>query len=399
MRKQLTNFVLTLVALCFAGVFLPIRDIEIVLRIKNAGQRLAMYDESWLCADIPTCYRVSHKVVISALSSFTRLLVDISRVGETSSILDLEPAREFSVNVLPFLLLRLLIAISITVGFLALLRSYRVTLLVSSVLMFWISGVPLRVLAFGYSWLRESLGLGALYAPILRDHISRQSTMYILEHDLMALALIVWIPLVAKSPVFNRLKYLQVALGFILGVTFENLPVAVAIGLLVVNFDQPKIRRFLPSLYLLIGGAVQLSAYTIYGYVARGENQSRLLDTVNYYWTTNASHKNLIIHLFIGFLGVPFFFGYLTRSLIGNRMVVLQSTETLRKSVNGIAFGLTMTYFVGYFTSGVASEFGRQSLGGQILLFLSGFLARQAREERRRLQNISNIDGEIKAIS
>lgn len=45
-----------------------------------------------------------------------------------------------------------------------------------------------------------------------------------------------------------------------------------------------------------------------------------------------------------------------------------------RRAVRGVFLGLTLTYFVGFFNSGIASEFGRQSLGGQVLAIIAGYL-------------------------
>jgi hypothetical protein len=63
----------------------------------------------------------------------------------------------------------------------------------------------------------------------------------------------------------------------------------------------------------------------------------------------------------------------------------------MRVYINGVILGLCFSYFVGYFHSALATEFGRQSLGGQVLLFLSGFLARQARAARRSEQRTPEV--------
>jgi hypothetical protein len=108
-------------------------------------------------------------------------------------------------------------------------------------------------------------------------------------------------------------------------------------------------------------------------------------------YSINSEYRPLIFRLLIGFLVLPYLLGVLTNFVLERLGVRISWNHQMRVYINGAILGLCFSYFVGYFHSALATEFGRQSLGGQVLLFLSGFLARQARAARRSEQRTPEV--------
>ena len=95
-------------------------------------------------------------------------------------------------------------------------------------------------------------------------------------------------------------------------------------------------------------------------------------------YSINSEYRPLVLRLLIGFLVLPYLLGMLTEFVLSRLGVKIEWSHQLRIYINGIILGLCFSFLVGYFHSALATEFGRQSISAQVLLFLSGFLARQA---------------------
>jgi len=50
------------------------------------------------------------------------------------------------------------------------------------------------------------------------------------------------------------------------------------------------------------------------------------------------------------------------------------ASENLRPYIHAVVLGLCLSYLVGFFHSALITEFGRQTIAAQVLLFVSGVL-------------------------
>ena len=109
-------------------------------------------------------------------------------------------------------------------------------------------------------------------------------------------------------------------------------------------------------------------------------------------YSINSEYRPLVLRLLIGFLVLPYLLGMLTEFVLSRLGVKIEWNHQLRIYINGIILGLCFSFLVGYFHSALATEFGRQSISAQVLLFLSGFLARQARSDRRARLALKSVE-------
>ena len=122
-----------------------------------------------------------------------------------------------------------------------------------------------------------------------------------------------------------------------------------------------------------VGWSQPITALIIYSRVSNPDAGTRLVAITKLGYSINTEYRPLVYRLLIGFLVLPYVFGVIAEYVLSRFRVTISWSHELRPYINGVILGLCFSYFVGYFHSALATEFGRQSLGGQVLLFLSGF--------------------------
>ena len=264
--------------------------------------------------------------------------------------------------------------------------------------MFWSTGVPVRAFTRLYEWILSTIGWTDFY-PDLGWHISRNSTIFLLEYDYLALVAVLVFPWILYKGIFQRGVLIPIFFGSALALTFENLAAVFIIGALWSSWRLTKKVALAKPFLIGVGWSLPITALIIYSRVSNPDAGTPLVAITKLGYSINTEYRPLVFRLLIGFLVLPYILGVITEYVLSRLGLKISWNHQLRVYVNGVILGLCFSYFVGYFHSALATEFGRQSLGGQVLLFLSGFLARQARVERRQQQRISNTDAEIKALS
>lgn len=98
--KVLVGFSLTVVFMTQIVSIFFIRDIELAARIKygDSSSRLSLYDEKLVCADLPACFRVGHKLTLGAVEFVLRPVSWITRTLDAGSLVDLNAARQLTQN-------------------------------------------------------------------------------------------------------------------------------------------------------------------------------------------------------------------------------------------------------------------------------------------------------------
>jgi len=377
--KVLFGFSLTVVIMAqIVSVFL-IRDIEIVARINygDSSSRLSLYDEKLVCADLPACFRVGHKLTLGAVEFVLRPVSWTTRALEAGSLVDLNAARRLTQNLGPFVTFRAIVVLGIGMALVQFLGERRSIYAVSFAILVWCSGLPIRLIGATYLGLREWLGTGLNSISNLEHHLSRQSTAYILEYDMAALVVVLWITLIISRFKSDESWMLSLAISFGATLFFEHLGLVVLIANLYFHHQKPWRTKIKISVPVIIGWLLPIVSLLIVRSWSSAPGAD-LFETANYYYVTNRQHFSVIMHFYIFFLVLPFFLGLVTARLVGTLGWKPRGSVSDRRAVRGVFLGLTLTYFVGFFNSGIASEFGRQSLGGQVLAIIAGYLTRDA---------------------
>jgi len=167
-----------------------------------------------------------------------------------------------------------------------------------------------------------------------------------------------------------------------LALTFENLAAVYIIALLYSTWRLTKRITFKQPFFIAAGWSIPIISLIVYAKLSNPNAGTPLVAITKLGYSINSGYRPLVYRLLIGFLVLPYLLGILTDAILMRVGVGIVWNHQLRVYINGVVLGLCFSFFVGYFHSALATEFGRQSIGAQALLFLSGFLARQARHER-----------------
>ncbi len=401
MRRVVMAVLLSLMTTLVLFAAWPVRDHELVVRIAQAADSkpVELYNEKLFCTLLPDCFRVANKAMVAGARIVTDGIVDVFHLLPGSTVTEVPAwAPQYTRNLAPYLLLRLVVLVALAYALRIYLRRWWVVALVSNLLLFWSTGVPIRASTRLYELLLSTFGWTDFY-PNLGWHMSRNSTIFLLEYDYLALVAVLVFPWILYKGIFQRGVLMPIIFGSALALTFENLAAVFIIGALWSSWRLTKKVALVKPFLIGIGWVLPIAALIIYSKLSNPDAGTPLVAITKLGYSINTEYRPLVFRLLIGFLVVPYLLGVLTENVLSHLRVKVSWNHELRPYINGVILGLCFSYFVGYFHSALATEFGRQSLGGQVLLFLSGFLARQAREERRRQQQPSNTDAEIKAIS
>lgn len=369
-RKLMVDFVLlSSLAILFAAVW-PVRDIEIVERVKfvDAPERLELYDERVFCGDLPACLRVGHKVVIGGIAGSLSIAAELSHYFGSGSILDLQSARRLTENLGPYLMFRVLVVAALGLALRRILGGRRQALAVTSLLLIWYSGFPIRFASSTYGKVRDFLGISYESTLALQHHLSRQSTAYVLEYDLSSLVVTLCQVLLLTKRSWNRSLVVFFMASFASTLFFEHLGLVFLIATILSQHRQNVREVFQKSLAVGLGWLLPLIALVL----TSESPGSDLTSTAQYYFTTNREHQSVINHFFVFFLIGSFAFGYLFSILFTQLLQIRFDLRRYTSALVGVTTGLTTTYVIGFFNSGLASEFGRQTLSGQLLALLCG---------------------------
>lgn len=401
MRRVVMAVLLSLMTTLVLFAAWPVRDQELVVRIAQAADSkpVELYNEKLFCTLLPDCFRVANKAMVAGARIVTDGIVDVFHLLPGSTVTEVPAwAPQYTRNLAPYLVLRVMVLVALAFALRIYVKRWWAVALVSNLLLFWSTGVPVRAVTRLYEWILNTIGRTDFYSD-LGSHISRNSTIFLLEYDYVALVAVLVFPWILSKGIFQRGVFPPIIFGSALALTFENLAAVFIIGALWSSWRLTKKVALAKPFLIGVGWTLPITAIIVYSRLSNPDAGTPLVAITKLGYSINTEYRPLVYRLLIGFLVLPFVLGMITEYALSRLRVKVSWNHELRPYINGVILGLCFSYFVGYFHSALATEFGRQSLGGQVLLFLSGFLARQAREERRRQQQPSNTDAEIKAIS
>jgi hypothetical protein len=309
-----------------------------------------------------------------------------------SSVTDIpEQVPQYTRNLAPYLLLRVMVLVGLAFALRVYLKRWWVVGVIANLLLFWSTGVPVRAVTYSYEWLLGLIGRTDFY-PGLSWHIARNSTIFLLDYDYVALVTVVFLPVLLSRATFQQGIIRPLLLGAALALTFENLAAVFIIGLLWSSWRITKRVSLAKPFLVGLGWLVPIVSLITYSKLSNPDAGTPLVAITKLGYSINSEYRPLVLRLLVGFLVLPYLFGMLTEFVISRLGVRIVWNHELRVYVNGIILGLCFSFFIGYFHSALATEFGRQSISAQVLLFLSGFLARQARSDHRARQAIKSSE-------
>ena len=386
MRRYAVSALLAITTVLTLFAAWPVRDHELVVRFQLAAESdldYGAYNEKLFCAQLPECFRVANKVVVSTAQIVTDGLVEAFRLLPGSSVTDIpEQVPQYTRNLAPYLLLRVMVIVGLAFALRVYLKRWWVVGVVANLLLFWSTGVPVRAVTYGYEWLLGLIGRTDFY-PDLAWHVARNSTIFLLDYDYVALVTVMFLPILLSRATFQQGIVRQLLLGAILALTFENLAAVFIIGLLWSSWRITKRVSLVKPFVIGLGWLMPIVSLIIFSKLSNPDAGTPLVAITKLGYSINSEYRPLVFRLLIGFLVLPYLLGMLTEFVLLRLGLKIEWNHQLRTYINGIILGLCFSFLVGYFHSALATEFGRQSISAQVLLFLSGFLARQARSDRR----------------
>jgi hypothetical protein len=395
MRRYAVSALLVITTVLALFAAWPVRDHELVGRVTQAaesGVDYGAYNEKLFCAQLPECFRVANKVVVSMAQIVTDGFVAAFHFLPGSSVTDIpEQVPQYTRNLAPYLLLRVMVIVGLAFALRAYLKRWWVVGVVANLLLFWSTGVPVRAVTYSYEWLLGLIGRTDFY-PGLAWHVARNSTIFLLDYDYVALVTVVFLPVLLSRATFQQGIIRPLLLGAALALTFENLAAVFIIGLLWSSWRITKRVSLVKPFLIGLGWLVPIVSLVVFSKLSNPDAGTPLVAITKLGYSINSEYRPLVLRLLIGFLVLPYLFGMLTEFVLTRLGVKIEWSHQLRIYINGIILGLCFSFLVGYFHSALATEFGRQSISAQVLLFLSGFLARQARSDRRARLALKSVE-------
>lgn len=381
-QKLLVGVLLIVTSATFVSAW-PIRDHEFVIRLASLSDELPveMYDESPLCTVLPDCFRISHKLIVGLADAVISPIANSLNRFVESTVTDSPTwATNIAQNIGPYATLRILFLGGMISLLYQYLRKWWLVAVIGNVLLIWWSGAPVRMLTALYLWTLDNLGIAEFHHDLLTWHISRNSTIFLLEYDFLALLASLAIPLVLARRILQRHIALHLVVGMVLAITFENLAVVYIVSLAVGEWILHRRIPFRDAIAVAVGWAIPIVSIVVYVRISKStvfpvvcpDDGGACLSIPELGRSMNRAFRPLIYRLVVAFLLLPFVIGLILGILLKLCNVTLTWGRELKVYMTGAIIGLLLTYFVGYFGSALPTEFGRQTLSAQILLILSG---------------------------
>jgi hypothetical protein len=254
-------------------------------------------------------------------------------------------------------------------------RRWWVVALVANVLLWWSTGVLIRAIAKIYGNLVGLLGDPSV-GPILDYHFSMNSNIFLLEHDYLALSLLLCFPIWLRDSRIHQGILKPLLFGVLLAMSFEHLAIVYIVALVWLSWCNKLTGWLRPVTLISLGWGVYIAAMIIHARLSLLGSESRLVSITQLGYRINreGDHEWIILRFVFGFLLVPYLLGRVVGVTSRSLGLLRTARENLRPYIHAVVLGLCLSYLVGFFHSALITEFGRQTIAAQILLFVSGVL-------------------------
>jgi len=251
---------------------------------------------------------------------------------------------------------------------------FAVAVLINSFFLHLTGAIPIRSFnAFKYLF-SEQISTSSL--EVLQNTVEVHSRMYFVFYDFSALAMLAVFLVLFEKEFYKRFSLTQIfAIGFFATSIFEHLAIVAAVTCIVLSL-RGKDKQIRIAVIALTAGALASVVFAFSaGYLRSKNTGSNLLDTWNRYGQENFHHLDQIIAGFMISLLPVILLGLICGVLLRANLVnKIQISNSLKSNIQALMIGLSLSYSFGFFTSGLSSEVGRQTLGLQILLLIYTFV-------------------------
>jgi hypothetical protein len=245
--------------------------------------------------------------------------------------------------------------------------------------LWWSTGAPIRTLVKYYGDAVAAVG-DTTIGEILFYHFSMNSTIFLLEYDYLALALLMFFPIWLQNSRIHQGVWRPLVLGLILAMTFEHLAVVYVVALVWLALRRRLSGWFKPALLISASWLVYIVVMIAYARLFGAEpNRIVTITQLGYRINREGDHEWIIFRFLFGFLVAPYLLGRLFGALAARVGLLRDAIYSLRPYIHAVLLGLCLSYLVGFFHSALITEFGRQTIAAQVLFFCSGAL-RASRE-------------------
>lgn len=352
-------------------VVLSIRDPSLLSAFNSQIPQHDFYESSrFLCSELPTCFRFASPV----LGDFLGLVQEILKTVYSGANL---PQHIYITstqinNFFNFLNSLIYPVIAVCFCFLLVKKitdSFATTVLFLNLFLFLLSGQTI----IWISKLMSSSGLTFQDAPTtqrLIDGLATFPVVFFVFYDYTALIILcvsIWFLSNFRSSDLTLLTKFMI--GLISTAFFENLGIVffIAASWTDRDLDQPK--NWKENLPIIFGSGFLILLVQIWSFF--GRTNEPLFNTWKYYFLSNTSSLAAVSISLGLLLGLPLVFGLLFGKMIGALIQpLINFNSRFKKATEGYLLGLVFSTVVGFFTSGLSAESGRQTLGIQFLILL-----------------------------
>jgi len=366
------------VATCISFIVAwPARDHEFINRLNKAAadEPAVFYNEQLFCTTLTDCFRASHKLALTGIRLFVEGTIQLLYAfpGPSATLVP-KWAPQYVRNLGPYLVLRILILVAIGIALYRYFRRWWTVAIVANVLLWWSTGAPIRMLVKLYGSLVGAVG-DPYIGEVLFYHFSMNSTIFLLEYDYLALTLLLFFPIWLQNARIHQGILQPLVLGLVMAMTFEHLAVVYVVAIFWLALRGQRRDWFRPALLISASWFVYIVAMIIYARLFGAEpNRIVTITQLGYRINREGDHEWVILRFVFGFLGLPYLLG-LVIGWVSQRLGLLRSaTVNVRPYIHAVVLGLCLSYLVGFFHSALITEFGRQTIAAQVLLFISGAL-------------------------
>lgn len=251
---------------------------------------------------------------------------------------------------------------------------FAVAVLINSFFLHLTGAIPIKTFnAFKYLFSGQ---ISTSSLEVLRNTVEVHSRMYFVFYDFSALAMLAVFLVLFEKEFYKRFSLTKIfAIGFFATSIFEHLAIVAAVACIVLSL-RGKDKQIRIAVIALTAGALTSVVFAFSaGYLRSKNTGTNLLDTWNRYGQENFHHLDQIIVGFIISLLPVILLGLICGLLLRVNLVnKIQISNSLKSNIQALMIGLSLSYSFGFFTSGLSSEVGRQTLGLQILLLIYTFV-------------------------
>ena len=249
-----------------------------------------------------------------------------------------------------------------------------VAVLINSFFLHLTGAIPIRTFNAFKNLFSGQISTSSL--EVLRNTVEVHSRMYLVFYDFSALAMLAVFLVLFEKEFYKRFSLTRIfSIGFFATSIFEHLAIVAAVACIVLSL-RGKDKQIRIAVIALTAGALASVVFAFSaGYLRSKNTGSNLLDTWNRYGQENFHHLDQIIAGFIISLLPVILLGLICGLLLRVNLVnKIQISNSFKSNIQALMIGLSLSYSFGFFTSGLSSEVGRQTLGLQILLLIYTFV-------------------------